>query len=150
MEWSAMSANRKNSNPRQRSSVSALRREMRSLLKQYRDAEYLDRITELVPTGMEFLGIRVPVIRSLARQFGKEHQELGVDETCELYDHCLEKPCREEILFVQELLAKLRRKFDLSMWERVEKWVDQIDNWEVCDQLSKSHVQSDYRGLASK
>ncbi len=122
-------------------SVSALRRELRSRLEHHIEPEYAVRITELVPTSMEMLGVRVPAIRLLAREFVADYPTIDAEKACDLYEHCLKNPCREELLFTQGILERFRRKLDPAMWDRVDTWVDHIENWEVCDQLSK-HVVS--------
>lgn len=102
------------------------------------DPDYAEKIRELVPTGSGVMGVRVPVIRELARDFCSEQPDLDLDAACDLYDACCNKPCREEMLFAQAVLERFKRKIDSSIWPRIDQWIDSIDNWEVCDQLSKN------------
>ncbi|MFO0837613.1 MAG: DNA alkylation repair protein [Phycisphaerae bacterium] len=111
---------------------------MRKLLEQQVEPAYAVKIRELVPTRMEILGVRVPAIRALVRPFLAAHPEIDAGVACDFFDLCCKRPCREELLFAQGILERFRRKLDPAMWSRVDAWIDAIDNWEVCDQLSKN------------
>lgn len=124
--------------PSARVNVGNLRREIRSRLEGQIDSAYAAKISELVPTKMQILGVRVPNIRADVRRFVAEHSEMDAGVACDLFDACCERPCREELLFAQGILERFRRRLDSSVWSRMDRWIDAIDNWEVCDQLSKN------------
>ncbi len=134
---SANAAGPGSSKPR-RTQLIPLRREIRALLERLVEPAYAAKIKELVPAGMTILGVRVPAIRAAARAFLGEHPEIDAELACDLYEHCCDRPCREELLFAQGLLERRRRKLDPAIWPRLERWIDAIDNWEICDQLSKN------------
>lgn len=115
-----------------------LRVEMRAQLHQHVEPAYATKIRELVHTKMELLGVRVPVVRALVRPFVASHPAINVDVACALYGHCCTRPCREELLFAQAILERFRKKLPTAAWTQIDSWIDVIDNWEVCDQLSKN------------
>jgi len=124
-----------------RPSKAAIRRmwtDIRSQLEARIEPAYATKIRELVPTGSCVLGVRVPVIRELAKTYVAERPELDVETASDLYDACCSAPCREEMLFAQAVLERFRRRIERPLWPRIDAWIDAIDNWEVCDQLSKN------------
>lgn len=118
--------------------TASLRRAMRERLEAHVEPAYGAKIRELVPTRMEILGVRVPVIRAIARELLAERPEIDVAAACDLYEACCARPCREELLCAQGILERFRRKLDAGVWPRVDRWIETIDNWEVCDQLAKN------------
>ncbi len=112
--------------------------EVRKRLAARIEPAYAEKIRELVPTGSRVMGVRVPVIRELARVFRSEHPDLDLGAACALCDACCDKPCREEMLFAQAVLERFKRTINASIWPSINRWIDSIDNWEVCDQLSKN------------
>jgi hypothetical protein len=59
------------------------------------------------------------------------------------YQHCIllldalfERQIREKMLFGIFLLQKFKRAFTDALFEHINHWIQWIENWEVCDQLS--------------
>jgi 3-methyladenine DNA glycosylase AlkD len=59
------------------------------------------------------------------------------------YQHCIllldtlfERQIREEMLFGIFLLQKFKLAFTDALFERFNRWIQWIENWEVCDQLA--------------
>ena len=50
------------------------------------DPAYREKITKLVSTEIEIIGVRVPVIRTLVRSFRGEHPDLSIEEVMALLD----------------------------------------------------------------
>ena len=118
------------------SELTKLAGEVRDQLIRHADSDYREKIAKLVPTEIEIIGVRVPIIRALVKEFRGKHPDLAVDTMGALLDRAFAARCREELLFATILLAA-RRKFLAEIeWTRVEAWVDGIEDWEVCDQLS--------------
>ena len=109
---------------------------VRVRLDRHADSAYREKISKLVPTEIEIVGVRVPVIRTLVKEFRGEHTDLSSATMMALLDHAFAKPCREELLFATILLAARRKTLAEIEWARIEGWVDGIEDWEVCDQLS--------------
>ena len=100
----------------------------------HRDSTY--RIRDLVPTRGEVIGVRVPEIRKLATRFRRAKPELTLETGARLLDRAAEDRSREEILFAVFVLATYRRELSRALWERVDRWIEALDNWETCDQLA--------------
>ena len=79
------------------------------------------------------LGVRVPAIRKLVTAF---RGRLDLDTASSLVDAQFASQCREEMLFGVLLLAPFRRQLSSALWPRIDRWIDAIENWEVCDQLA--------------
>jgi 3-methyladenine DNA glycosylase AlkD len=80
----------------------------------------------------------VPKLRNLAVIFRGKHTELSLDEVCKLMDMLCEDQCREEILFGIFLLSGYGKKIIGLNWDRMDKWIEALDNWETCDQLASN------------
>lgn len=109
---------------------------VRATLVDNADPVYREKIAKLVPTEVEIIGVRVPVIRTLVKSFCGEHPDLSVDAMMTLLDGAFAARCREQLLFATILLASRRKSLAEIEWARVEGWVDGIEDWEVCDQLA--------------
>lgn len=111
-------------------------REIRERLIELRDDAYLAKIGELVPSTDNIIGVRVPAIRALVKEYAAEHPELTPEDACALLDELCADRCREEMLFGIFLVTRFRRKLGASIWPRIDRWADALDNWETCDQLA--------------
>lgn len=112
--------------------------QINSLLQANTDQAYLKNAKVLIPTGKPLLGVKVPVIRKLAKTWQSEHLTSKED-----YQHCIllldalfKRQIREEMLFGIFLLQKFKRAYTADLFEHVDCWIQWIENWEVCDQLA--------------
>jgi len=119
-----------------RPSVTGLRSEVRRCLEARRDVEYHASLARLIGPATAAIGVRVPVIRELVKDFGAEHRELTVDHAVQLLDELSTNQVREEFLFGVFYLARFRHKLTRAIWPGVDRWADRVDNWETCDQLA--------------
>ncbi|HTL31692.1 MAG TPA: DNA alkylation repair protein, partial [Kofleriaceae bacterium] len=83
----------------------------------------------------KLLGVRVPALRSLARELDREHS-LDDDAAIALLHRLARRKIREEMLVGIFWIAQKKRRIAHVSWKDVDAWVDAIDNWEVCDQLA--------------
>jgi 3-methyladenine DNA glycosylase AlkD len=119
---------------------------LRRVLEQHSDAKYLAKITQLVPSGMTVLGVRVPELRRLAREYPRP----ALSALLRLTDAAFAGRCREEMLFAIFLLTGAKRELTAALWPSIDRWIDQIDNWEICDQLAMgvaAPIAGDHRAL---
>ncbi len=114
--------------------------QINALLQANTDHAYLKNAKMLIPTGKPLLGVKVPVIRKLAKAWQSEHLSSKED-----YQHCIllldalfERQIREEMLFGIFLLQKFKRVFTDELFERIDHWIQWVENWEVCDQLASA------------
>lgn len=118
--------------------LEAIRTEARRRLEECIDPAYGETIRGLVPSGSRIMGVRVPVIRDLAKALLAEYRELNAPAVCDLMDACCRERCREELLLVLVMLARFRRRLTPEVWPRIDRWIEAIDNWEVCDHLARN------------
>lgn len=100
------------------------------------DPAYLAKIQELVPTGWTIHGVRVPHLRALAGRLRKAHKSCTIDEVVTLLDAAFAAKAREPVLVYLFWLAAFKRKLTAALWPQLDQWVDQVADWEICDQLA--------------
>lgn len=87
-------------------------------------------------SGAKCIGVTVPKIRQLAKDFKAALSDLDVESIYEIADGLLEENCREEVLFAIFTVALQKKNLHKLKWERINFWLNHLDNWETCDQLS--------------
>ena len=85
---------------------------------------------ERVVPGAKIIGVKVPVLRALAREIA-----LNFDDAANYLDACVADRIREEMLVGIFSLGRSKKNVRTLEWPRVKRWTEAIDNWEVCDQL---------------
>jgi len=86
------------------------------------------------------IGVPVPKIRQLAKDFKIAFANLDFAIISEIADQFFKEECREEILFSIFIIAQQKKNFSKIEWNRISTWLKHIDNWETCDQLSGNVV----------
>ena len=89
-------------------------------------------------SGAKCYGVTVPKLRGLAKEYKKRNIDFA--EILPIASDFFENENREEILFAVFLLALYKKdKLQIS-WNTILQWLDHLDNWETCDQLSSCIV----------
>jgi 3-methyladenine DNA glycosylase AlkD len=91
-------------------------------------------------SGVKCIGVSVPEIRQIAKDFKVEFPNVDFTVICEIADRFFKDECREEILVAIFIIAQQKKDFNKIDWERVSVWLKHIDNWETCDQLSSNVI----------
>ena len=87
-------------------------------------------------TPLKTLGVRPAIIRTVARDVvAKSRGALDYPTSVALLDAAVARRCREEILVAIEILERLRRDFDASIFSHLEKWGAAADDVEVAEAL---------------
>jgi len=97
---------------------------------------YRAKITELVPTGITIIGVRVPAVRKLAQAWHQANKDVTPDTAIDLLAAAFKRRCREELLFAVVVLSRLKKKLTSAHLNRLDPLIDHIEDWEVCDQLA--------------
>ena len=113
--------------------------EIRNLLIESADEVTKEKVLKLT-SGAKCIGVSVPKIRQLAKDFKVEFSNLDFGIICEIADQFFKTECREEILFIIFIIAQQKQNFNKIEWKRIGIWLKHIDNWETCDQLSGNVV----------
>jgi len=112
---------------------------IRNLLIESADELTKEKVLRLT-SGVKCIGVSVPKIRQLAKDFKVEFSNLDFGLVCEISDQLFKEKCREEILIAIFIIAQQKKNFSKIEWERISNWLKHIDNWETCDQLSSNIV----------
>jgi len=91
-------------------------------------------------SGVKCIGVSVPKIRQLTKDFNDEFSNLDFSIICEIADRFFIEEYREEILFSIFIIAQQKKNFNKIDWKQISTWLKHIDNWETCDQLASNVV----------
>lgn len=91
--------------------------------------------SRLVPTKLEILGVRIPKIRSLAKDAYREDAEAALS-------FLEESPASFEEAFLQAFLIEQVRDPE-ACYELIEAFLPGIDNWSVCDSFHPRAILKD-------
>lgn len=118
------------------SDIEKIQTDMRKRLKPHIDEAYLDKISELVHTGWQVMGVRVPQIRAVTKDLYQAYPAVTIDDIMELVDDAFQEQIREEALCGIYWLTTKQKQFDIWLWPLIDRWVEGIVDWEVCDLLA--------------
>lgn len=89
-------------------------------------------------SGAKCIGVTVPRIRSLAKEFRHKYPKLSIEDTCIIMDDLCNDKCREELLLGIFLISGYKKSILNIPWSKINSWLNVLDNWETCDQLSSN------------
>lgn len=122
----------------------AMREEIREMLKEKADSEYRDFSSSLIPEGKPLIGVRLPVLRKLAKELVKG------DWRAEICSYTGEY---KDIYFEETMLRGMMIGYGTAKGEceeglrYVEQFIPYIDNWSLCDSFCSSFLLAErYRG----
>lgn len=119
-----------------------MREEIREHIAKYAEEEYQRFSSSLVPGSLPFMGVRLPILRKLA----KEAVKTGEDWQREIasYTGIYQDLYFEETMLRGMIIGYGTAKGDLTEGLRyVEEWIPYIDNWSVCDSFCSSFLLAD-------
>lgn len=97
-------------------------------LEKLSEKKYLEFSSNLTPTKYRMIGIRVPILRNIAKQIKKTHYE----DFLRLTTH----NTFEEI-FIEGILISYIKDYNVFI-SHFTKYLDYIDNWAICDMVLSS------------
>lgn len=109
---------------------------MRTKLQRQADAIYQDRIRQVVPSTWEALGVHTRQIQLTTKSLIRQFPAASLDDVLALMDEGFQEQMREEALCAIYWLSTKRKEFDNWLWPLVDRWVEVIDDWEICDALA--------------
>jgi 3-methyladenine DNA glycosylase AlkD len=115
---------------------SAIQQAVQQAIANAIDSAYLANIQALVPSGWTIQGVRVPQLRTLATGLRQAHKAATVEEIVTLLDQAFAAKTREPVLVYLFWLAHLQRHLTPARWPMIDRWVDLLADWEICDQLA--------------
>ena len=102
--------------------------EIRARLEQLAEPKYKQFSEALTPNAPKMLGVRLPILRSMAKEYAADAQKL------------LQQPCGEtfeEIMLRGMLIGCMKCTTEQRM-QHIQAFVPLIDNWGVCDSFCSS------------
>lgn len=106
------------------------RRKLRERIVSLAEPEFRKFSASLVPGASRLLGVRMPVLRELAREEARRDWR-------ELLDAPAEEPYAEEVM-LDGMLVGMAGMAPEERLERVAQFVTRMDNWAVCDTFCSS------------
>lgn len=97
---------------------------VKSEFKKYAEPAYCKFSSALIPNINNVLGIRIPILRKIAKQIAKNDWQKFLDEH--------EEKFMEDTMLKGLIITYLNKDIDL-MFKLVEDFVPKINNWAVCD-----------------
>lgn len=102
--------------------------EFLSYLRDQKDESYRQFNAKIVQSKKEMLGIRVPILRKIAKEIAKG-DSLSYLNVCQNHYY-------EEVLLEGLVIAQLKE--DAIAYPYFEKFLPKIDNWAICDMVVSS------------
>ena len=106
------------------------------VLNKHADEKYRKGNAMTVPSGLRNIGVRVPILRKIAKDWLKKNKDVSDTEFLNLIQALWKQPIFELRSLAQELLMahkKFLKQFD---WKTGETWLEDVNNWVHCDVLS--------------
>ena len=101
-----------------------------------RDPSYEAGMRRTVPSAQPAHAVRRPDIRKTADEWRRAHPNVAIEDLYALCDLLWETGWREERQVAVFLLERSRTALAGLDWAWVERWSDDIDNWEMVDHLA--------------
>ncbi len=103
-----------------------MKEDIKEKLKELADLKYLEFHKRLCFTKKQILGVKVPVLRKLAKELLKKYDAKYLLEN-------IDDEYYEEIM-LQGIIIGLNKERELKkVLEQIESFIPKIDNWAVCD-----------------
>lgn len=96
-----------------------------SILKEYIDNDYKLFHTKICHTKYEILGIKIPILRKIAKDLLKnfEYQDIINNLNLKYYEH---------VMIYGFIIANLKTTYEEKI-NQINKFLPLIDNWAICD-----------------
>jgi hypothetical protein len=101
---------------------------VRAELERNVEPAYRKKITELVPTGVAIIGVRVPAIRKIAQAWHQANKEVTPDTALDLLAAAFKRRCREELLFATVVVSRMEMKLTKTHLRRIDPLIDHIED----------------------
>jgi len=114
--------------------------EQRKLLREIEaraDPHYERVVQKSVPSSLRVYGLRVWEIRKIIKAWRREHRDVSFPSLLALVQQLWERESREERMLALELLQHYPHIIPLLSWEQLDRWRQDIDNWELTDVLGR-------------
>ncbi len=116
--------------------LQALRRRLRALGKRGGDPW----LQKYVGSPYPLLGLSVPQLRGIVRDFAREHRDLDARSLNALAAALWRGSAFEEKSLAIALLDRYPNAMDVHTWRMLDRWVDDAVGWGLCDGLGAGPI----------
>ncbi|MCK4444360.1 MAG: DNA alkylation repair protein [Thermoplasmata archaeon] len=107
------------------------------VVKKNGSPEDAPHVKRYMKTHFECLGVRKPVLHSIAKDIHGEHKgDEDMGEVHNLVKDIWQVPIFDVKTLAISILRQFSRKVDRTTFDLVKDWFDDVDNWSHCDGLS--------------
>lgn len=97
-------------------------------LKKNKDIKYKKFNDKIINTKMNTIGVRVPVLKKISKKIAKTDYEAFLNQVKNDY--------YEEVMLEGMVISNV--KDPLMIIQKLDKFLDKIDNWAICDMVCSS------------
>lgn len=91
---------------------------------------------QYIGTKLESLGMKKPIVHAIASNFVAEYGDSRLEEIHQIVDELWHAGIFEARSLAASILMKLKRRLDRSSFDLISSWLDDVDNWANCDDVS--------------
>jgi len=126
------------------------RRELVSRLRKFGRPQGRSELQAYVGSPYPVLGLTVPEMRSVLREFRAAHRRLDPSELNALASAMWSGPTYEEKAFAIALLDSYERILDDASWRLADSWIDAATGWALSDSLASGPLASMVRAKPAR
>ncbi len=134
--------------------INALKKEAKLLLKKNSNKKFIPNVKYFFKEKVNPLGIRMPKVRLLVKEFHKKHPDLTYKEAVILCEELLKDDLFEQSIFAFFLISRFQKDYSKQTLNVFEKWIKKyITNWAYCDSLCPNpigYLITEFPSLKSK
>ena len=99
-------------------------KKLREQLLNYEETEYKKFTSSLIPGANNILGVRIPLLRNIAKEIAKDSPLEFLNNTTEIYF--------EETMIKGLIIGNMKAEIDVIL-EQASLFIPKITNWSLCD-----------------
>jgi len=88
-----------------------------------------------------FYGLKIPMIRKLVSDFLKYNKNISIKQFYPGLNKLWKSHVFDQMAAALFILEKFTKEFDETTWKLLDKWIDDLDNWTLCDWMCTLRVK---------
>jgi 3-methyladenine DNA glycosylase AlkD len=105
------------------------------------DPKQAEIVRKYMKSQLKFYGLKIPMIRKLVADFIKYERDITLIKLYPKLQKLWKSHVFELMAAALFILEKLEKEFDESTWELLDRWIDDLDNWALCDWMCTLRVK---------
>lgn len=98
-------------------------------------------IKKYMKNRLRFYGVKIPVIRKIIGDFFESYRNPGLKGLCPQLERLWKSHVFELMAASLFILERFEKEFDGKVWDMLDRWIDDIDNWALCDWMCALRVK---------